>query len=212
MYGFDESTGAPSNKYLPAGINENVELKEVLFEPLRSDGTGDEVLKFLFSNAQNEAFTFIEYPMDFDSLVEKAKGWKNTTAEAEAWVKQQFEAQGERIKHILSAFIPKDKCVFRANSFKDFADGVIKMLGTSHHGVLVRVKVVYRREDDKYTSFPKRAFKPFIQPMSEPNRIKIDPKWDIIENVKPDTSGDTWAANESSNESATTETTGKVPW
>lgn len=207
MYGFDETTGAPTNKHLPTGINENVELKDVLYEPLRADGTGDSVLKFMFTDNTGASFNHLEYPMDFDSLLEKAKGWKSSTAEAEAWVKQQFEAQGERIKHILSCFIPRDKCVFKAKSFEEFAQGVITMLGTSHHGVLVRVKIIYRREDDKYTNFPRRAFKPFIQPMSEPNRLKIDPKWDILENVKPDTSADDWNATQS-----TTTEEETAPW
>lgn len=209
MYGFDETTPAGAGNNLPSGINENVELKEVLYEPLKADGSGDSVLKFMFSDTSGASFNCIEFPLDYDNLVEKAKGWKNDTAEAESWAKQQFEAQGERIKHILSCFIPKDKCVFKAQSFKEFADGVISMLGTSHHGVLVRVKLIYRRDVDKYVNFPRRAYKPFIQPMSEPNRIRIDKKWDILENVQPDTSGDAWSKSETDSATSKEE---KAPW
>lgn len=208
MYGFDEETGASSGgSRIPAGITENVSLKDVVYEPLKADGSGDDVLKFLFSDAASSSFTHIEFPIDADRLTELAKGWGKSQADAESYVKQQFEAQGERIKHILSCFIPKDKCVFRAKNFQEFAEGVIKMLGETYLETPCRVKIVYKK-NSQYTTFPNRAFKPFIQPMSEPNRLKIDPKWDIVEAAAPDTSGDAWSDNEKA--TATTEDT--APW
>jgi len=208
MYGFDEETGASSGgSRIPAGITENVSLKDVVYEPLKADGSGDDVLKFLFSDAASSSFTHIEFPIDADRLTELAKGWGKSQADAESYVKQQFEAQGERIKHILSCFIPKDKCVFRAKNFQEFAEGVIKMLGETYLETPCRVKIVYKK-NSQYTTFPNRAFKPFIQPMSEPNRLKIDPKWDIVEATAPDTSGDAWSDNEKA--TATTEDT--APW
>tara|TARA_R100000951_G_scaffold301_1_gene1896 strand:+ start:17556 stop:18182 length:627 start_codon:yes stop_codon:yes gene_type:complete len=208
MYGFDEETGASSSgSRIPAGITENVSLKDVVYEPLKADGSGDDVLKFLFSDIASSSFTHIEFPIDADRLTELAKGWGKSQADAESYVKQQFEAQGERIKHILSCFIPKDKCVFRAKNFQEFAEGVIKMLGETYLETPCRVKIVYKK-NSQYTTFPNRAFKPFIQPMSEPNRLKIDPKWDIVEAAAPDTSGDAWSDNEKA--TATTEDT--APW
>lgn len=208
MYGFDEQTGASSGgSRIPAGITENVSLKDVVYESLKADGTGDEVLKFLFSDAANSSFTHIEFPIDADRLTELAKGWGKSQADAESYVKQQFDAQGERIKHILSCFIPKDKCVFRAKNFQEFADGVIKMLGETYVEVPCRVKIVYKK-NSQYTTFPNRAFKPFIQPMNEPNRLVIDPKWDIVEAAAPDASGDTW----SDNEKATATAEDAAPW
>jgi hypothetical protein len=208
MYGFDEQTGASSGgSRIPAGITENVSLKDVVYESLKADGTGDDVLKFLFSDAASSSFTHIEFPIDADRLTELAKGWGKSQADAESYVKQQFDAQGERIKHILSCFIPKDKCVFRAKNFQEFADGVIKMLGETYVEVPCRVKIVYKK-NSQYTTFPNRAFKPFIQPMREPNRLVIDPKWDIVEAAAPDSSGDAWSDNEKA--TATTEDT--APW
>ncbi len=208
MYGFDEQTGASSGgSRIPAGITENVSLKDVVYESLKADGTGDDVLKFLFSDAANSSFTHIEFPIDADRLTELAKGWGKSQADAESYVKQQFDAQGERIKHILSCFIPKDKCVFRAKNFQEFADGVIKMLGETYVEVPCRVKIVYKK-NSQYTTFPNRAFKPFIQPMREPNRLVIDPKWDIVEAAAPDSSGDAW----SDNEKATATTEDAAPW
>jgi len=208
MYGFDEQTGASSGgSRIPAGITENVSLKDVVYESLKADGTGDDVLKFLFSDAASSSFTHIEFPIDADRLTELAKGWGKSQADAESYVKQQFDAQGERIKHILSCFIPKDKCVFRAKNFQEFADGVIKMLGETYVEVPCRVKIVYKK-NSQYTTFPNRAFKPFIQPMREPNRLVIDPKWDIVEAAAPDASGDTW----SDNEKATATAEDAAPW
>ena len=114
-----------------------------------------------------------------------AKGWGKQEAEAEVFAKNEFRAQGERVQHILSCFIPKDKCVFKADSFDKFAEGIIRLLGDNHKNVACRMKVVYKKGSN-YTTFPKRAIKPFIQPMSEPSRITIDPKWDNIEAPTPD--------------------------
>jgi hypothetical protein len=209
MYGFDENTSEGGGARIPAGITENVNLNDVLFEPLKADGTGDQVLKFLFSDAGGSSFTHIEFPIDSKRLVELAIGWGKSKAEAESYSKTEYEAQGERIKHILSCFIPKDKCVFKASNFSEFAEGVIKLLGENHTGVDVRIKTVYKK-GSQYTTFPKRAFKPFIQPMSIPNKIVIDPKWDIVEAPTPDASDDVFM------EKATTPITGDstedVPW
>ena len=208
MYGFDEQTGASAGgSRIPAGITENVFLKDVMYEPLKGAGTGDAVIKFLFSDTAGSSFTHIEFPIDADRLTELAKGWGKSQADAESYTKQQFDAQGERIKHILSCFIPKDKCVFRAANFKEFAEGVIKMVGDTYVDVPLRVKIVYKK-NSQYTTFPNRAFKPFVQPMREPNRLAIDPKWDIVEAAQPDTSGDAWE----SNEKATASTADEAPW
>jgi hypothetical protein len=66
---------------------------------------------------------------------------------------------------------------------------------------------VYKK-NSQYTTFPNRAFKPFVQPMREPNRLAIDPKWDIVEAAEPDSSGDAWE----SNEKATASTADEAPW
>ena len=186
MYGFDETTQVTGSTRLPAGINENVYLKDILFEPLKADGDGDNVIKFMFADAAGSNFNHIEWPLDYDRLVSMAKGWGKQQAEAEVYAKNEFRAQGERVQHILSCFIPKDKCVFKADTFEKFAEGIIRLLGENHKDVPCRMKIVYKKGSN-YTTFPKRAIKPFIQPMNEPSRIKIDPKWDNIEAPTPDT-------------------------
>lgn len=185
MYGFDQSTQTGGSSRLPAGINENVFLQDILFEPLKADGDGDTVMKFLFADANGDTFNHIEWPLDYDRLVNMAKGWGKQGAEAEVFAKNEFRAQGERVQHILSCFIPKDKCVFKADTFEAFVEGCIKLLGDNHKNVPCRMKIVYKK-GSSYTTFPKRAIKPFIQAMSEPNKLKIDPKWDIIEAPEPD--------------------------
>jgi len=202
MYGFDEATGeGKGGSYIPAGITENVTLKDILYEPLKADGSGDDVLKFMFSDEHGASFTHIEFSIDPPKLKELCKTWGKNNSETESYIKQQFDAQGERIKHILSCFIPKDKCVFRASNFQEFAEGVIKMVGDTYVNVPCRIKTVYKK-NSQYTTFPNRAFKPFIQPMTQPNSLTIDPKWDIVEAVQPDSSGDVWESSETSTESA----------
>lgn len=185
MYGFDESTQTGGSTRLPAGINENVFLKDILFEPLKADGDGDNVMKFMFADTNGDTFTHIEWPLDYDRLVTMAQGWGKPQADAEVYAKNEFRAQGERVQHILACFIPKDKCVFKADTFEQFVNGCIKLLGENHKDVPCRMKIVYKKGSN-YTTFPKRAIKPFIQPMNEPTRIKIDPKWDITEAPTPD--------------------------
>ena len=185
MYGFDESTQTGGSTRLPAGINENVFLKDILFEPLKADGDGDNVMKFMFADTNGDTFTHIEWPLDYDRLVTMAQGWGKPQADAEVYAKNEFRAQGERVQHILSCFIPKDKCVFKADTFEKFAEGIIRLLGENHKDVPCRMKIVYKKGSN-YTTFPKRAIKPFIQPMNEPSRIVIDPKWDNIEAPTPD--------------------------
>ena len=185
MYGFDEKTPeAGGSNRLPAGINENVFLRDILFEPLKPE-SNDNVIQFLFSDANGASFKHLEWPLDYDKLVNLAKGWNKPQTEAEKWAKEQFTEQGQRVQHILSSFIPKDKCVFKADSFEEFAEGIIKLLGNQHTDKPVRLKIVYKK-NSQYTSFPKKAYKAFIQPMSEPNRLRIDPKYDIVDAPEPD--------------------------
>jgi len=208
MYGFDETTGKGEGGRIPAGITENVMLKDVVYDTMKADGDGNKVLKFIFTDDASNSFTHTEWPIDYDELLEKAKSWKDTTAEAEAYVKDQFTAQGERIKHILSCFIPKDKCVFRAKNYDEFCNGVIELLGQAYVNTPCRIKIVYKH-NSQYTTFPKRAYQPFIQPMNEPNRLRIDPKWDNMKPTVPDTSNDEWSATATA-ETTTAEET--QPW
>jgi hypothetical protein len=187
MYGFDETTATGGGNFgkIAAGIVENIHLKDISYDHLKADGSGDKVIKFVFADDAGATFTHIEFPIDFAQRLQLAKGWGKSTADAEAYVKQEYEAQGERIKHILSCFIPKDKCVVKAESFEQFAQGIIKLIGDNHRNVPVRIKTVYKGTSG-YTTFPKRALKPFIQNMKEPNRLSIDSKWDNITPPVPD--------------------------
>ena len=187
MYGFDESTNTSSGgSKIQAGITENVLLKDVTYDHLKTDGTGQKVLRFVFADSNGATFTHIEFPIDYDSRLQAAKGWSKSKDDAERYVKQEFQSQGERIKHILSCYIPKDKCVFHAQTFEEFANGIIKLLGQTYNNVPVRIKTIYKK-NSAYTTFPKRAVAPFIQNMSEVSRLTINPEWDNVTPPVPDT-------------------------
>ena len=57
-YGFDESTNQSSGANIMApGINENVKLVNVVYEPSKADGSGDLVLRFNFETLTGAKFS-----------------------------------------------------------------------------------------------------------------------------------------------------------
>jgi hypothetical protein len=192
MYGFDEKTGEGQIQLMSAGITENVKLTGIEFENSKSDGTGTMVLRFFFKDAASATFTHTEFAIDADRTRQNAVAW-GKAEEAEEMVQREFEAQGERIKHILSCFLSNDKLVFaRTSSWEGFCQGVKDMLGQANEGVAVRVKIVYNKKD--YLMFPKRAISPFIQAMSVPNGLKINPKYERVEKVAQDNEANSFDA------------------
>jgi hypothetical protein len=184
MYGFDEKTGEGQVQLMNAGITENVKLTGVEFENSKSDGTGTMVLRFFFKDANAATFTHTEFAIDAERTKQNAITW-GKAEEAEEMVEREFQAQGERIKHILSCFLTNDKLVFaKTSSWEGFCNGIKEMLGLAYEGVLVRVKIVYNKKD--YLMFPKRAISPFIQAMSVPNGLRINAKYERVEKLAQD--------------------------
>lgn len=179
-YGFDDSTNQSTGANIMApGINENVKLVNVVYEPAKADGTGDLVLRFNFANKEGAKFSHVEWAIDEERERNNARAWGK---DVEQHVKDRYVAQSERIFHILSTFVPREvliKSVGKTDSFTSFCNALIEALGTAHVNQLVRIKVILNKKD--YLTFPMRAIKPFIQLMSEPNKLAIDPKWERIE-------------------------------
>lgn len=187
-YGFDESTTQSSGANIMApGINENVKLVSVVYEPAKSDGTGDLVLRFNFEDSTGGKFSHVEWAIDEDRERSNARSWGK---DPEEHLKSRYQAQSERIFHILTVFVPREvliKSVGKTDSFASFSNALISALGTNHVDKLVRIKVILNKKD--YLTFPMRAIKPFIQTMAEPNKLAIDPKWERIERMTPTDEG-----------------------
>jgi len=183
-YGFDDSTntGTGANIMAP-GINENVKLVNVVYEPAKADGTGDMVLRFNFEDQTGGKFSHVEWSIDEERERANAVAWRK---DVEEHVKSRYVAQSERIFHILTTFVPREvliKSVGKTDSFGAFAEALIGALGNAHVGKLIRIKVILNKKD--YLTFPMRAIKPFIQLMNQPNKLSIDSKWERVERMEP---------------------------
>ena len=174
MYNIDNAVSTPkSNAPIPAGINQNVQLKSVYFEALRKDGTGGNVLKFNFEDAAGRSFRHTEWEVDVERTRSNAKQWGKDPDKA---VQNALMGLSGRIKHILSCFIPRDQVVISGNTWDEFGGNVVNLLGDAYQGIDVRVKLILNGKD--YTSFPKQAFRPFIQRMDVPDTLAIDEKYE----------------------------------
>ena len=139
-YGFNNETVAEStnSKQFNAGITSGVTLEAITFESPRKDGTGDKVLIFTFRGPEGEVYRHIEW--DVQDGDEK-----------------KLENMAKRIKHILTKFIPEEQAVLHGNSYEEFANGVIKLLGNNNVGKSVSIKLVYNDKNNlqftKYLGF-----------------------------------------------------------
>ena len=139
-YGFNQETVAEStnSKQFNAGITNNVTLEEITFESPKKDGTGDKVLIFTFRGPEGEVFRHIEW--DVQDGDEK-----------------KLENMAKRIKHILTKFIPEEQAVLQGNSYEEFSNGVIALLGSNNVGKSVAIKLVYNDKNNlqftKYLGF-----------------------------------------------------------
>lgn len=159
--------------FLEAGIHENVVM------------TG--IRKATTENGNN----FIEFKFVKDGDVATHTEWevkKSSQDTDETFEKKQIN-QMSRILQIMGCFVAKEKLAFSANSFDEFTDMVIRILGTSYNNVLVRVKFVYNNKG--YTTLPNYAVYTFIERMDvEKSKIKelsmdvfIKPKADVDQDV-----------------------------
>ena len=184
MYNIDTNVESPkASGPMPAGINQNCRLLGVFFEALRQDGTGGNVLKFNFEDAAGRKFRHIEFEVDVERTRNSAKQWGKDPEKA---VANALMGLSGRIKHILSCFLPTDKVVISGNTWDEFGGNVVTLLGDAYKGVDVRLKVILNAKD--YTTFPKQAFRPFIQRMDVPDTLAIDAKY---ERTEPKNSGGT---------------------
>lgn len=129
--------------FMDSGIHENAKMTNVEYKVTPSS----EILVFHFVNEQGETGTHTEW-------VPKGKD------DADQLSKEMN--QMSRIKQIVKTFVPETKFVFSADSFKEFAEKTIAILGDSYLGVKIRVKFVY---SGKYTSLPKYWKMRFIERM-----------------------------------------------
>lgn len=140
--------------YLSAGIYENVKLIAVRFD------------KSIRGNY------FIEFRFEKDGKTMSHTEWEPTKGtRTDEEFQSTCDNQFSRIDQILKCFYPNDEDrKFVGDSFKEFAEWIIKMLDNANRDTLLRVKIVYN--DNGYTTLPKYARYTFIEPMSLFNENK----------------------------------------
>lgn len=176
MYGFDETTGG--SNYLPAGTNENVSIDSIEFSPLKEGNPS--VLQFNFSKG-GATFRHVEFPIDEEREREYAQR-NPDTGSAEEQIRKAQQAQGERIKHILSAFMSGKKLELTASTYDEFCTKLINFIDKQYVGKLFKIKLVLNNKD--YTKFPTRAIKPFIVPQDSTVVFTYDKTYDRITPLK----------------------------
>lgn len=143
-----------SNKYLEAGIHENVSLVSARTE------------KSINGNA------FLEVKFEKDGKVLTHTEWEPNKKdnETDEDYQSRVSRQVKRVLQILSCFYPKEALVFAGASYKEFAEWATNLLNAADKTKLVRVKIVYNNKG--YTTLPSYCKFTFIEPMELPEGEK----------------------------------------
>lgn len=143
-----------SNKYLEAGIHENVSLVSSRTE------------KSINGN------TFLEIKFEKDGKVLTHTEWESNKLPemTEEAYQERVSKQVKRVLQILSCFYPKEALVFTGATYKEFAKWAANLLNAADKTKLVRVKVVYNNKG--YTTLPNYCKFTFIEPMNLPEGQK----------------------------------------
>ena len=196
MYDINEKTDSTFVSFTP-GIKENCVLAEVKYEPADKEGLKDKVLRFVFRGPNGEIHTETIFPINKENTIRAAQSWNRNPEEV---LRQEAEALTGKVMHIMSTYLPKEQTYMTATSWEDFCKQIISKLGATFKDVPVRIKLVLNSKD--YLTLPKRAKAPFIQKMSETNKLVINPKYDnVVYKPKAEVMADPFAAPQGAAES-----------
>ena len=151
---------------------------------------------FGFKQDGGATFRHLEFPIDNERERQNAeKYYEKLVLEGktpdqvkplfvQTYIKRVYTDQAARIKHIMSKFIPEDKCIISGvNTFEAFSNAVVAALGNTYLGKKLRLKLVYNYKD--YATFPKYAN--FIELQTDaPTTLRLNPKKDRLEKQTPD--------------------------
>lgn len=178
MYKIDDQSF--DKQAFPAGIHQNVELVSVTTEALATQNFTGTVLKFRFEDAES-FFEHTEFEVSEANSHKNALNWNQ---DPDKRYREDLQGQAKRIAHILSCFMPKEKLAIEADSWEDFCEKVVALVGDSYTGVKLRIKLIYDKKD--YCRFPMSTVSAWIQRMDQPNKLIINPKYERIVPLEPD--------------------------
>lgn len=137
-------------KFIPAGIHENVQLKNAR---LAESPTGNKFLEIVFEK-DGATLTQTEWkPTKFEDMDDNA-------------LQKKEDTQFSRMMQILLCFYTDEQLVFNCSTFEEFATEVANYLNNADKSKLLRVKIVYNNKG--YTTLPSYAKYTFIEPMILP--------------------------------------------
>jgi hypothetical protein len=166
----DVKTATSEATFIPPGIQENLTMTKVEYGTTEKN---NEFLAFYFKNEFGDTLSHTEWPFRL------TRPFESMSPEEKEKVLSIIESQKSRIKQIVETFIPRGTYIVEADSFKEFAEKTIELLGDSYKDEKVRVKVVldYRN----YTSLPNNPRYTFIEKMDVP---KDQSKIRLLQNDK----------------------------
>ena len=146
-----------NNKYLEAGIHENVKLVSARVDK---------------SPIQGNLFIEVKFEKDGKELI--FTGWEPKKRDTDTEESMQTKATNQvtRITRILRCFYAKSALTFSGNSFSEFASWAVGMLNAADKTKLLKLKTVYNR--DGYVSLPTYVSFAFIEPMVIPEGFYDD--------------------------------------
>jgi hypothetical protein len=168
MYGFNKDTQEISGMApMPPAIHQNVRLVKLAYEPSKpSDENSQKVFALYFENEKGEQTRLVEWPLDADHVRESAQ---KAGDDPEKAVARTLEAQGRRMKHILTKFIPEDKAVTNAETFTQWIKQIVSLFPKDYKEKLLRLKIT---ASGKYANIPR--YTPFVETMDVPeNKSKL---------------------------------------
>lgn len=159
-YGFDQETPEQlGTSPIPAGIRENIKLVDVVYEPAKED-SDNMCLAFYFEDEEGRQLRHVEWPIDAAETRKRAVERGDDPSKA---LQKRVRAQGVRIKHIVTKVIPKENAVVQANSFEQYANGVVNLVKQYLPAGPFRLKVLLNNRN--YSTLP--PYTPFIEDQEE---------------------------------------------
>lgn len=153
------------SSYIEAGIKENLKLVDVAYGV---SPKGREFLSFYVEDEHGDKMSHTEWQVGlskpFDAMSDQEK---------QAYL-SSVDTQKRRVGQIVTTFIPREKYSFVANTFKEFAENIIRILDQRDKDQLFRAKIVYGNKN--WTTFPNYWKYTFIESMSVPkeeSKIRI---------------------------------------
>jgi hypothetical protein len=168
MYGFNKDTKEISGQApMEPAIHQNVRLAKLAYEPSKpTDENSQKAFTIYWENAKGEQIRMLEWPLD-EAHVKAAA--QKAGDDPEKAVAKTLEAQGRRMKHILTKFIPEEKAVTNAQTFEQWIKQVASLFPKNYKDKLLRLKVV---ASGKYAGIPR--YTPFVESMEVPeNESKL---------------------------------------